>query len=59
MTPNGTPVIGWTNIEGLFVAGHGTLGWTIGCGSVRVISDLVGGKKPENDAGDLAISRYA
>nr|WIE91271.1 D-amino acid dehydrogenase [Mesorhizobium sp. WSM4875] len=60
MTPDGTPVIGRTKIAGLFLnTGHGTLGWTMSCGSARVISDLVGGKKPEIDATDLAIARYS
>ncbi len=60
MTPDGTPVIGPTKIQGLFLnTGHGTLGWTMSCGSARVISDLVSGRKAEIDATDLAISRYA
>ncbi|MQW87710.1 D-amino acid dehydrogenase [Sinorhizobium saheli] len=59
MTPDGTPVIGQTKIAGLFLnTGHGTLGWTMSCGSARLISDLVSGRKPEIDAADLAISRY-
>lgn len=60
MTPDGTPVIGATKIAGLFLnTGHGTLGWTMSSGSARVIADIVSGKKPEIDATDLAIARYA
>ncbi|MGV1757136.1 D-amino acid dehydrogenase [Rhizobium sp. P44RR-XXIV] len=60
MTPDGTPVIGPTKVKGLFLnTGHGTLGWTMSSGSARVISDLVSGRKPDIDATDLAISRYA
>lgn len=60
MTPDGTPVIGPTKIKGLFLnTGHGTLGWTMSSGSAHVISDLVSGRKPDIDATDLAISRYA
>ncbi|UXN57575.1 D-amino acid dehydrogenase [Phyllobacterium zundukense] len=60
MTPDGTPVIGPTKIAGLFLnTGHGTLGWTMSSGSARVIADLVSGSKPEIDATDLAMSRYA
>ncbi len=60
MTPDGTPVIGKTKIDGLYLnTGHGTLGWTMSTGSARVISDLVSGRKPEIDAADLAVSRYA
>lgn len=59
MTPDGTPVIGATKVQGLFLnTGHGTLGWTMSCGSARVISDLVSGRAPEIDATDLAIARY-
>jgi D-amino-acid dehydrogenase len=60
MTPDGTPVIGPTWIKGLFLnTGHGTLGWTMSSGSARVIADLVSDRKPEIDASDLALSRYA
>ena len=60
MTPDGTPVIGATKISGLYLnTGHGTLGWTMSCGSARVISDLVSGKTPDIDATDLAYARYA
>ena len=60
MTPDGTPVIGPTNISGLYLnTGHGTLGWTMSTGSARIISDLVSNRKPEIDARELAITRYA
>lgn len=60
MTPDGTPVIGPTKVAGLFLnTGHGTLGWTMSSGSARVIADLVSGRKPEIDATDLAVARYA
>jgi D-amino-acid dehydrogenase len=60
MTPDGTPVIGATKISGLYLnTGHGTLGWTMSCGSARMISDLVSGKTPDIDATDLAYARYA
>ncbi|OAP44019.1 D-amino acid dehydrogenase [Sinorhizobium americanum] len=60
MTPDGTPVIGPTKIGGLYLnTGHGTLGWTMSTGSARVISDLVSDRKPEIDATELAVARYA
>lgn len=59
MTPDGTPVIGATRFANLFLnSGHGTLGWTMACGSGRVLSDLISGIKPEIETADLAISRY-
>jgi D-amino-acid dehydrogenase len=27
--------------------GHGTLGWTLACGSGRALADLVSGRRPE------------
>ncbi len=60
MTPDGTPIIGRTRVANLFInAGHGTLGWTMSCGSGRVLADLVSGRKPAIEAGDLALARYA
>ncbi len=59
MTPDGTPVIGATPVDNLFLnTGHGTLGWTMACGSGQVIADLIGRTEPAIDTRDLAISRY-
>ncbi|SHO67523.1 D-amino-acid dehydrogenase [Pseudoxanthobacter soli DSM 19599] len=59
MTPDSTPIVGPTRYPNLYVnAGHGTLGWTMSCGSAQVIADLISGRKPEIAADDLAISRY-
>ena len=59
MTPDGPPIIGATRYTNLFLnTGHGTLGWTMSCGSARLLADIVSGKKPEVDPGDLALERY-
>jgi D-amino-acid dehydrogenase len=59
MTPDSTPVIGATNLDNLWLnTGHGTLGWTMACGSARVLADMIGGKAPEIETADLAIARY-
>ena len=59
MTPDGPPVIGATRYANLHLnTGHGTLGWTMACGSGRVLADLLSGRKPEIDVSELAISRY-
>jgi D-amino-acid dehydrogenase len=40
-------MIGKTRIGGLWInAGHGHLGWTLSCGSGRVLADLVAGRDP-------------
>jgi D-amino-acid dehydrogenase len=47
VSPSGTPMIGQTRIKGLWInAGHGHLGWTLSCGSGRVVADLIAGRNP-------------
>ncbi len=59
MTPDGPPVIGPTPVEGLYLnTGHGTLGWTMACGSGRIMADMVSGRQPDIDVRDLAMTRY-
>jgi D-amino-acid dehydrogenase len=59
MTPDGPPVIGATHYGNLHLnTGHGTLGWTMACGSGRVLADLLSGRKPDIDTTELAIGRY-
>ena len=61
MTPDGTPIIGkaseivsnvWLN------TGHGTLGWTMACGSGQLLADVISGQKTAIQSDDLALSRY-
>lgn len=48
LTPSNVPYIGRTRYANLFLnTGHGTLGWTMGCGSGRAIADIVSGSRPE------------
>jgi D-amino-acid dehydrogenase len=59
MTPDGTPIVGGTELPNLYLAtGHGTLGWTMAAGTAKVIADLVGGRKPAIDMDGLTIDRY-
>jgi D-amino-acid dehydrogenase len=49
-TPSNVPVVGRTRYANLFLnTGHGTLGWTMACGSGRAIADIVSGRRPEPD----------
>jgi D-amino-acid dehydrogenase len=58
-TPDGTPVVGATGFDNLFLnTGHGTLGWTMACGSGRYLADLMAGAKPQISTEGLDISRY-
>ena len=59
MTPDSTPIIGATRFSNLFLnTGHGTLGWTMACGSGKLISDLVLNRKPDINTEGLSIQRY-
>lgn len=59
MTPDGPPIIGRTRYSNLYLnTGHGTLGWTMSCGSGHVLADLVSGREPEIDAKPLSLSRF-
>jgi D-amino-acid dehydrogenase len=59
MTPDGTPLIGATPYRNLYLnTGHGTLGWTMSCGSARVLADLMSGRQAEIDLEGLSLSRY-
>jgi len=50
MTPSNRPYVGRTKFANLFLnTGHGTLGWTMGCGSGRAIADIISGRRPEVD----------
>lgn len=50
-TPGNVPYIGRTRYANLFVnSGHGTLGWTLACGSGSLLADLVSGEVPDIDA---------
>ncbi|MGN6469938.1 MAG: D-amino acid dehydrogenase [Rhizobiaceae bacterium] len=60
MTPDGPPILGKTSVEGLYLnTGHGTLGWTMACGSASVLADVIGGKEPAVDLNGLGIGRYS
>ncbi|AUX93683.1 D-amino acid dehydrogenase [Mixta gaviniae] len=59
MTPDGTPIVGATPLKNLYLnTGHGTLGWTMACGSGQLLSDIISGKKPAIAADDLSVLRY-
>lgn len=47
-TPNNIPYVGKTKYDNLFLnTGHGTLGWTLACGSGKLLSDIVDGRRSE------------
>ncbi|MBC7755832.1 MAG: D-amino acid dehydrogenase [Bdellovibrio sp.] len=61
MTPDGTPIVGRApaNFNNLWLnTGHGTLGWTMACGSGQLLADLMVGQKTAIASDDFALSRY-
>jgi D-amino-acid dehydrogenase len=47
-TPGNVPIIGGTRLPNLFLnTGHGTLGWTLACGSGHAIADIMSGHRAE------------
>ncbi|MRX35250.1 D-amino acid dehydrogenase [Aminobacter sp. MDW-2] len=59
MTPDGPPVLGRTKLPNLYVnAGHGMLGWTMACGSAKILADMISGREPEIDISGLGPERF-
>ena len=49
-TPSNVPLVGATRYRNLFLdTGHGTLGWTMACGSARALADVIAARKPAVD----------
>lgn len=47
MTPDGPPIIGRGRLRNLYYnTGHGHMGWTMACGSSRIIADVMAGRTP-------------
>ena len=59
MTPDGTPLVGATPLDNLYLnTGHGTLGWTMACGSAQLLADLISGRQPAIRTEGLDVGRY-
>lgn len=59
VTPDSVPLLGATPIRNLFLnTGHGTLGWTMACGSGRILADLIAGRQPDIDMDGLGLERF-
>ena len=49
-TPGNVPVIGPCSVKNLWInTGHGTLGWTLACGSGHLLAAQMSGRNPELD----------
>lgn len=59
MTPDNPPALGETPYANLFLnTGHGTLGWTLSCGSGKVVADIIAGRDPGVDLEGLTLDRF-
>ncbi|MBS1269501.1 MAG: D-amino acid dehydrogenase [Gammaproteobacteria bacterium] len=48
MTPNGRPFVGSSRYDNLYLnVGHGNMGWTMACGTARLLADAIDGKDAE------------
>lgn len=58
-TPEGPPLIGKTRMHNLYInTGHGTLGWTMACGSAKLLSDIIAGNGRALDSEEYRLGRY-
>lgn len=58
-TPDSVPIIGPSPVENLYLdTGHGTLGWTMSCGSARLLADMISGHKPDISPDGLGWRHY-
>ncbi len=58
-TPDSVPLLGKTPLKNFYLdTGHGTLGWTMSCGSGKAVADLISGVEPEIDMNGLGIERF-
>jgi D-amino-acid dehydrogenase len=58
-TPDSVPILGATPYANLFLdTGHGTLGWTMACGSGQAMADLIAGNPPRIDLSGLGMDRF-
>jgi len=59
-TPDGLPLIGASGAPGIWLnVGHGHNGWSMACGSARIVADLIANKPVELDTAKLAAARFS
>ena len=57
MTPDGPPILGPAGHDNFYInSGHGHMGFTMACGSSRIVADLIDGKKPEIPVAGLTLT---
>jgi D-amino-acid dehydrogenase len=57
MTPGGPPIVGPAGYDNLYInSGHGHMGFTMACGSSRIVADLINGAKTEIPVDGLTLT---
>lgn len=55
-TPQSKPILGASGLRNLWLnVGHGALGFTLACGSAKVVADLVSGREPPVPVGAFGL----
>lgn len=50
MTPSSVPILGRARYDNVYLnVGHGHVGWTMCCGTARLVADLIAGRQPAID----------
>lgn len=58
-SPDCVPMLGPTRYKNLFLnTGHGTLGWTMACGSGKLVADIIAGAETDIDPDGLTLARF-
>ena len=59
MTTDGMPILGTSPLANLFLnTGHGPLGWTMACGSGKIVADMVLNQRSEFDTRAYGYDRF-
>jgi D-amino-acid dehydrogenase len=58
MTPEGTPIFGRQRQSNVYYnTGHGHIGWTMSCGSARIVADQIAGRTPAIDLAGMDLTQ--
>lgn len=56
MTPNGRPIVGPSRYGNLYLnVGHGNMGWTMACGTARLLADAINGRDTDIPMDSLSL----
>lgn len=56
MTPDGPPILGQGRHRNLYYnAGHGHMGWSMACGTAKIVADLMAGRMPDIELTGLTL----